>query len=244
MYAAFTFSTRPAALCCRRCTRSPQPLDRMPRLSPAFARRRFGRYIPGWSGLGLGSGRLIIGAMRRSSTPDDVEPSREVGAGLLHPILAAVASPRLQVRDRYCCLRLEPPTAAGQALLQMFEPYLFGLRQAGTGQEFARGQGSRDGHAAIDTDDLTLTRRGDRLRDHGEREVPATSPVASHPVRLRIRNGTRQPESHPTDLRHVRRGPLPAQFHDPGRLAANDSEPVVQPGFAPGRTPMAPCVES
>ena len=64
VYAGLTRSTRPGALSWRRRTSSPQPWARMLRLSPALARRRFGKKLPGRCASGLGFERLVIDAMR------------------------------------------------------------------------------------------------------------------------------------------------------------------------------------
>ena len=55
--------------------------------------------------------------------------------------------------------------------------------------------------------------------------------------------GAGQTEPHPADLRHEDLGPLPVQLHDPRCLAADDAEPFVPPGFAPGRAPVGAGVE-
>ena len=82
----------------------PQPLARMPRFRPALARRRFGRYPPVVQGRVWASGAWSSGDPQVLH-PDHVEPAREVGAGLLHPVLAPVTGPGIQLRDR----GLHPP---------------------------------------------------------------------------------------------------------------------------------------
>jgi hypothetical protein len=197
---------------------------------------------------GVGPG---LGTSRHLSNPkifylDHVEPPRQIGTGLLHPILATFASARMQFGDRSfdSLTTMGASTAAGQAPLQMFEPTELALREIRAGQKFTGTQRGRHGDPAVNTDDLTRTWRGDRRWNNGECDVPATCPVAGYPVRPRIRYSTRQPQPHPTDFRHVDLGPLPVQPDDPGCLGADNAEALTQSRSAPGRRLMTPTVEA
>ncbi len=176
---------------------------------------------------------------------DDIESSREVGAGLFHPVLATVSGAGMQLCDR----RLGPTTAvgaaatAGQATLQVLEPCLLTVRQTGTRQELTGRQRRRDGDTAVHANNLARTGSGDRLRDDSKREVPPPRSVARDAVRLRRRNRTGKPEAHPADLRHVDRRPSPVQLHHSGRLTSDDPESLAPACFTPGRTPVEASVE-
>lgn len=176
---------------------------------------------------------------------DDVEPARQVGTGLLHPVLAAVTGAGMQLGDP----GLDPPapvgtpTAPGKAALEVLESFSLTSRQPGTRQEFTSGQGRRYGHTAVQPSDVAGTRCRHRRRDDGEREVPATSPIAGHTVRLRRWNRARQAQPHPTDLGHQSDSPLPVQSDYPSGLRTDDAEPLVLPGLAPGRPPVSACKE-
>ena len=199
--------------------------------------------------------RLFGGGLRSSSFghlgdvqilhPDDVEPSGDVGACLLHPVPATVTGSGVQPGDRYPhpLTPVGAATAAGQATLQVLEPLPLTVRQTRAGQDFTSRQCRRHGHTAIHTDHLTRIRGRNGPGDDSERQVPAPDTVAGDAVRLRVGNGAGQPEPDPADLGHVDRGPLPVHFHDPGRLTANDAEPLVQPGSAPSRSTVGPAVE-
>ena len=120
VYAAGICSTRPKALCCKRAASRPQPLRLIARLSPRFWATR----TPG----------LLDGAARRAGhrphvegfDPDHVEAPREVGGGLLDPVLAPVRSrgpsaSRSPVSSR--ARRLEPRLARASRCCNTFNRF-------------------------------------------------------------------------------------------------------------------------
>ncbi|RZT26578.1 hypothetical protein EV649_0323 [Kribbella sp. VKM Ac-2569] len=176
---------------------------------------------------------------------NDVEAPREIAAGLLDPVLAAIGAASAQLGNR----RLRslssagPAVTASQSALQAFKPSLLGDRQSRTPQQFASAQ--RRGHrdAAVHADNLARTGWRDRGGDDSEGDVPATRAVAGDAVRLRVGYGARQPESYPASLGYQCLRPFPAHLHDPGRLGADDPESFVEVSLAPLRSPMDPGVE-
>ncbi len=75
--------------------------------------------------------------------------------------------------------------------------------QTGCVQQFAGGQRSRHGNAAVDAHHAAVARTGDRVGDVGERDMPAASPITGDPVGLDTRwHRPRQAKPHPADLGH------------------------------------------
>lgn len=177
--------------------------------------------------------------------PDRVEPAREVGTCLLDPVLPSVRFARFPPRDRGldsgAAVRATP--GAAQTALQPLESRLFSRRQAWAGQQFPGREGGGHGHAAIHANDRAGTGGSDRRRDNSERNMPAPAPVTRHAVRLRRRHGARQPELHPTDLRHQHSAPLPVQLLHPLSLRPSDPESFMHAFPAPARPAMRSCVE-
>lgn len=196
-----------------------------------------------WVGLGLGAPGHV-GDMEVLHA-DDVEPSRQVGADLLRPILEAIAGTRVQLRDRHFPTQAPVGTRAtpGETALEVLEPFQLAVREAGARQELTRGQGSRNCNASIHTDDPTGTGCPDRLRDRGEREVPPARPITRHAVRLRSGDRARRSEPHPANLRDENLRPLTAHLFNTDGLRTDDPEPLMQPGLAPGRPTVSACVE-
>jgi len=199
------------------------------------------RQIRTWP-IGVGDGFGATGHLHDAQVfhADEVEASGEVGADLLHPVLAAVAGTSVQLGDRV----LRPPATVGAATtacesaLQPLESIPLAVREARAGQEFAGAQCCGDGDAAVHADDLACAGCGDRLRDRCEGDVPAAGPIAGDAVRLRIRNGARQSQPDPANFGHVDFGPLPVPFGYPRSLETNDAEPFAMAGFTPARTPV------
>src|SRR5690606_8753171 len=194
--------------------------------------------------------RRVEGAFRRADhvgdlqvlDDDHVEPAREDGGGLLHPVLAPIALTGPQPGDGQ--LDPRPPVrsslSSGEFPLQPAQPCFLRLAQAWRGQQFPGGQRHRHGDTPVHPDYLARARRGDRVWRDGERHVPTARTVPGDPVRLRFR-WTRawQAEPHPYRL-----GP-PDLADLPGYLAyavilADDTESLMPSRLAPGRPPVRP----
>ena len=172
--------------------------------------------------------------------PDQVEPTREVRRSLLRPVLAPVRLAGPQPGHR----QLDPGAAvgaapgAGELALQSPQPLLLPPGQAGNVQQLSRRQGRRHRHAPVNAHYLPVTRRRNRLGDHGECDMPAARPIQRHPVGLDARrHGAGPAEPHPPSLRHPYLACPPAQPpHMPG-LDGDHPEPLIPLGLAPGRPP-------
>ena len=175
----------------------------------------------------------------------DVESSREIGAGLLDPVPAAIASSSEQPgnRDCYSLAAVGAGAASSQPLLQVPQPGLFGRRQSRAREKLSCGEGRRHADAAVDADDLSRAGRSNRFWDDSERQMPASGPITSDPVRLRVGYGAGQPELHPADLRNEYPRPLPIQLDDPGSLRADNAETLVLPSLTPRRATVRARVE-
>ena len=188
--------------------------------------------------------RLIGGAARRAGhrtnikvlDPDQVESPREVGGGLLHPVLTPIPLAGLQLRDR--AFRLFAAVGAsigsGESLLQHLHPLAFSRGQTGYVQELAGGERGRHGHTAVDADHTAVTWTGDRVGDVGERDMPAASPIAGDPVRLHaVWHRARQAKPYPPDLGHPDSTEVAVQPLEVTGLHSDLSKPFVHSGFAP-----------
>ena len=136
---------------------------------------------------------------------DDVETTRQIGAGLLHPVTAAICFTGEQPRNRefYSHSPVRSASRSGQAPLQPAQPLRFAGTRASNTQQLPAGQRNRDRHAAIHTNDAAIIGSRDRLGDGSKSDVPPPRPIQSDSVGLHgIGDGARPPEPHPTDLRY------------------------------------------
>jgi len=167
---------------------------------------------------------------------DQVEPACEIRAGLLRPVLASISLAGTQPGDgqSHPPATIRTPFGAGQFTLQPAESSALRRGQAGHTQQLARGKGCADNDATVDADSLTVTRCGDRLRDRGEGDVPAPSPVHRYPVGLGAwRHGAGPSEPHPARLRYPDCAGFAAEpSHLPG-LDGDNAEPLVSSGLTP-----------
>ncbi len=169
---------------------------------------------------------------------DRVEAPRYMGGGLFSPVLASVSLTCIEPRDRH----LGPSSPVGAALgtreslLQHLQTLRLTRSETGGVQQFTGRQCRRHGNAAVDAHHAVITRTGDRLRDVGERDMPAAGPVAGNPVGLHtLRDRPRQAKAHPADLRYPHTADPTVQTLDVVRLDSDLPKPLVHPGFAPGR---------
>src|SRR6185437_3030324 len=163
------------------------------------------------------------------------------GAGLLGPVLAPVRLAGAQPGDSVLYLRaaVRAPLGTGQPAFQAPQPLPLRSGQPENREQVTRRQGGRHGHAAVEADYLPVTRRGDRLGDDSEGDMPAPGPVHGHPVGLGTwRYGAGPAEPHPSNLRHPDFAGFPAQApHVPLPPAPHDAEPLVASGLAPRWAP-------
>jgi len=101
-------------------------------------------------------------------------PAGQAGGQFLAPVLAPPGLAGFQLRDRGFD-RAAPVRAfpcPGERAFQVPQPPLLALAQPGHGEHLAGGQRRGDGHAPVDADHLAVARRGHRVRDVRERDVP------------------------------------------------------------------------
>ncbi|MCU1696184.1 MAG: hypothetical protein JWR34_2247 [Mycobacterium sp.] len=174
--------------------------------------------------------------------PDGVEAPRNVRGDFLDPVLAPVGLTRLQLRDRQLCsgAPVRATLGPGQPLLQDFQPLGFTSTQSGGVQQFAGGQRRRHGNAAVDTDDASVARTGDGVGYVGERDMPASRPIPSHPVGLDARgHGSRQAKTHPAHLGHPDPTETAVQTLDMMRFEGDLPKPLMHTRFAPCRATVS-----
>ncbi len=170
--------------------------------------------------------------------PDRVEAARNVSRGLLDPILAPIDLASLQLRYRR--FRSDPPVGAApgpaESLLQHPQPLGRARGQTGCVQQFARRQRRRHGNTTVDTDHTAIIWTGNRVRDVGERDMPAASPITGNPVGLDTRwHRPRQPKPHPPHLRHPDPTKAAVKTLDVMRFDCDLPKPFVHTALAPLR---------
>ena len=169
---------------------------------------------------------------------DLIEAPRNVRGCLFGPVPPTVGLTRSQLRDRALCASSPVGAAlcAGQALLQHLQPLRLARGETRGVQQFTGRQCRRHHNTTVDTHHAAITRAGDGIRDVGERDMPAASPISSDPVRLHTAgNRPRQPEAHPAHLRHPHPAAPAVHTLDVTRFHRDLPKPLVHTGFAPGR---------
>jgi hypothetical protein len=203
--------------------------------------------IPPWVGdvtSGCASHSLDIEILNT----DHIESPRQVGAGLLSPVLAPIGLPRFKSRDR----RFDPPapvrTAArpGKPALQPQQAVSLGDYEAWGLKQFPGRQGSRHHYAPVNPNHLPVARIGDRFRYTCERDVPPASGITRHVIRLHPighRAGPTKP--HPAHLRdpHIAYVTRDATHIPLSAAQSDDAEALVAPGLPPRWPPMRPIEE-
>ena len=186
--------------------------------------------------------------------PDQVEPARDVRAGLLRPVLAPVGLPGLQAGDRVPdpAAAVRAPPSAGKRALQPPQPPPLPRGKGRAVQQVAGGKGRGDCYPPVDAHGVAVTGCGNRPGDHSEGDVPAADPVHRHPVGLRAwrhRAGPAEPDpsglGHPDLARpagHAADIPLPTApprsgIPHPARPCATTA---ARPGCPGPRTPSSP----
>src|SRR5674476_596743 len=157
--------------------------------------------------------------------PDHVEPASEVGAGFLKPVFAPVAIPGFQPADQGPDFpaAVRPAPGAGESALQPQEPLSFLRPQTLRAGHLTRGQCHRDSDTPIHADDAAGAWGGDRFRDHSERDMPTTRPLACDAVRLPVHESAAAFEPNPADLRPPAHWPVPGCRGGPAQPQARRS---------------------
>ncbi|TCO62415.1 hypothetical protein EV192_102553 [Actinocrispum wychmicini] len=170
--------------------------------------------------------------------PDQIEPTGQVGRGLLHPVLTPIALTSSKNRDGSLdsCAPARTASATSKPTLQTLNASLFFWFQPGRLQEFAGGESGRDCDAPVHPDRPSVAGSGDRLRDHCESYVPPAGPVSSDPVGLcHDRHSARPLETNPPHLRHPQPSVPTVEPLNMLAFQANLSKSLIPANFAPRR---------
>jgi hypothetical protein len=171
---------------------------------------------------------------------DDIEPTREVGTGLLNPVLAPVrlTSPHSGNGQPCSFASFRAKSVAGDLTLQMPQFRLLPRSKAWHAQQFTGRERSGYPDAPVDADNLLVTRCHNRVWYRGERHVPASAPILNYPVGLHLWwQRPRPAEPHPSDLRHPNRADFSAKpSHVPLLTTlSDDAEPFAPASLSPRR---------
>jgi hypothetical protein len=169
---------------------------------------------------------------------DGGKAARHIGAGLFHPVTAAICLAGAQLRNSQ--LRSCPPVRSaarpGQTPLQSAQPLGFTGPKARNAQQLPARQRSRYRHPAIDTNDAAIIWSRDRFRDGSKSDVPPPRPIPRDSVRLHcVGDVAGPPEPHPTDLRYPYLPIAATQPLDVVEFESDLSEPFMRAGFTPRR---------
>jgi hypothetical protein len=174
---------------------------------------------------------------------DQVEPSRDVRADLLCPVLAPIGLTRAQpgAGQSYPPAACRVSLSAGELALQAQEAVALPKGKAGAAQQLTCRQGCGHRHAPVNPDHPTAARCRDWLRNGRESYMPATGPVQGYAVGLHARRHRPRPaEPYPTGLRYPHLADvvgqathvplLPTPPHDPKTLVPAGLPPRWPPG--------------
>jgi hypothetical protein len=189
--------------------------------------------------------RILDGSLRRAShvadleilNPDNVETSRQIRADLFNPVFPCISLACLEAGNGLFDTGPSARATLGtrQLSLKVMEPALPCRAKLRHGQQLSRRQGGRDSYTTVDADNLASVRPWNRLRECGERDMPAARAVLGHSVRLRCNNVPGPAEPYPSRLRYPDLARLPAQSPDLLRPECNDPESLIAASFAPRR---------
>jgi hypothetical protein len=170
-----------------------------------------------------------------------VEPARQIGRGLFHPVASPVRFVRFDSGDRHLGALSTVGATLGscKVLLQPAQPDLLTGCKARGVQQRPGGQCRRHRHTAIDAYHTAIGWPGDRVGNVRESDMPATGPIPSDAVGLDLpRYGPCPTEADPPNLRYPNPPVTPGELLDMAWLEANLSEAFVHAGLAPGGTAM------
>jgi hypothetical protein len=172
---------------------------------------------------------------------DGIEAARHIGAGLLHPVPAAIRFTGTQPRDGQRGSRSPVGSAPGpgQTPLQSTQPLRFAGTKASNTQQLPAGQRHRDRHAAIHTHRAAVTGPRDSVRDGSKSDVPPPRPIQRDSVGLHgVGDGAGPAELHPPELGYPYLPIAAAQPRDVARFDSDLPESFMRAGLAPRRATM------
>jgi hypothetical protein len=172
---------------------------------------------------------------------DRVEAARQIGAGLFHPVTAAICLTGAQPGNGQ--LRSCPPVRSaarsGQTPLQSAQPLGFTSTKARGVQQLACGQRCRYRHAAINTNLALISGSWDRFGDGGKSDVPAPRAIQSGAVRLHgVGDVAGPPEPNPSDFRYPYLPIAAAEPLEMARFEPDLPKSFMLAGLAPRRAAM------
>ncbi len=170
---------------------------------------------------------------------DGVEPARQIGGGLFHPVTAAIRFAGAQPGNSQ--LRSCPPVRSAsrprQTPLQPAQSLRFTSTKARYTQQLPTGQRRRHRDAAINTNHAVVIGSRDRFGDGGKSDVPSPRAIQSDAVRLHGVGDVAGPaEPNPSDLGYPYLPVAAAQPLEVARFESDLSKPLVPAGFTPCRT--------
>ena len=169
---------------------------------------------------------------------DGVEAARHIGAGLFHPVTAAIGFTGAQPGNRQLrlCSPMRSASPSGHTLLQPPQPLRFTSTKARNTQQLPGGQRRRYRHAAVNTNHAAVSGSSNRFGDGGKGDVPAPRSIQSDAVRLQgVGDVARPPEPNPTDLRYPYLPIAAAESLEVARFESDLPESFMRAGLAPRR---------
>ena len=173
---------------------------------------------------------------------DGVEAARQIGAGLFHPVTAAICFTGAQPSDGQLgsCAPMRSPLRAGQTPLQPAQPLGFAGTKTRRAQQLPAGQGRRDRHAAIHTHHAAITRSRNGVGDRGKSDVPAPRAIQSDSIGLHgVGDGARPAELDPPDFGYPDLSVAAVEPFDVAWFDADLPESLVLAGLAPRRATVS-----
>src|SRR5665647_2447593 len=169
-------------------------------------------------------------------TGSRADPNPDLRMPGLNPVFCATFLPGLSAAPRSA-------PGAGEPALEPQEPLGFLQAQPSRTGHLTSGQRHRDSDTPVHADDAAGAWRGDRVRDHRQRDMPTARPPACDAVRLPTGQGAAAFERNPADLRDQHTGACTVVLTDPQPLRPNNPQALMLAGFTPRRAPMGSCEE-
>ena len=169
---------------------------------------------------------------------DGIEAACHIGAGLLHPVTAAICFTGTQPRNGQLgsCAPVRSAPRPGQTSLQSAQPFGFTGTKARNPQQVPAGQRNRDRHTAIHTNHAAITGSRDRVGDGSKSDVPTPRPIQTDSVGLHgVGDDARPAERHPTELGYPYLPIAAAEPLDVARFESDLPESFLLAGLAPRR---------